>query len=159
MVDAVVIADHDDRLGARLLGPWRVSCPGSRSWYRYRAHARGVQVTFDRGLAVAAVGGYRAGHSAGAAADAFDGGCQLRAVEGAPAALMTTRRSIALILSPVGLLLISAGRLIIVSNFNTTTAVTIASSGGFVNTLLGTVIPLVPTSRFFCFSSGASSLV
>ena len=57
---------------------------------------------------------------------------------------MTTRRSIALILSPVGVLLISAGRLIIVSNFNTTTAVTIASSGGFVNTLLGTVIPLVP---------------
>jgi hypothetical protein len=57
---------------------------------------------------------------------------------------MTTRRSIALILSPVGLLLISAGRLIIVANFNTTTAVTIASSGGFVNTLLGTVIPMVP---------------
>jgi hypothetical protein len=57
---------------------------------------------------------------------------------------MTTRNSIALILSPVGLLLISAGRLIIVANFNTTTAVTIASSGGFVNTLLGTVIPLVP---------------
>ena len=57
---------------------------------------------------------------------------------------MTTRRSIALILSPVGLLLISAARLIIVANFNTTTAVTIASSGGFVNTLLGTVIPLVP---------------
>jgi hypothetical protein len=57
---------------------------------------------------------------------------------------MTTRRSIALILSPIGVLLISAARLIIVSNFNTTTAVTIASSGGFVNTLLGTVIPLVP---------------
>src|SRR5690348_6243396 len=57
---------------------------------------------------------------------------------------MTTRRSIALILSPVGLLLISAGRLIIVANFNTTTAVTIASSGGFVNTLLGSTIPLVP---------------
>jgi len=57
---------------------------------------------------------------------------------------MTTRRSIALILSPVGVLLISAGRLIIVANFNTTTAVTIASSGGFVNTLLGTAIPLVP---------------
>jgi hypothetical protein len=57
---------------------------------------------------------------------------------------MTTKRSIALILSPVGLLLISAGRLIIISNFNTTTAVTVASSGGFVNTLLGTVIPLVP---------------
>lgn len=57
---------------------------------------------------------------------------------------MTTRRSIALILSPVGLLLISAARLLIVANFNTTTAVTIGSSGGFVNTLLGTVIPLVP---------------
>lgn len=57
---------------------------------------------------------------------------------------MTTRRSIALILSPLGLLLISAGRLIIVANFNTTTAVTIASSGGFVNTLLGSVIPMVP---------------
>lgn len=57
---------------------------------------------------------------------------------------MTTRRSIALILSPVGLLLISAARLIVVANFNTTTAVTIASSGGFVNTLLGTVIPLIP---------------
>lgn len=57
---------------------------------------------------------------------------------------MTTRRSIALILSPVGLLLISAARLIIVANFNTTTAVTIASSSGFINTLLGTVIPLIP---------------
>ena len=57
---------------------------------------------------------------------------------------MTTRRSVALILSPLGVLLISAARLIIVANFNTTTAVTIASSGGFINTLLGTVIPLVP---------------
>jgi hypothetical protein len=57
---------------------------------------------------------------------------------------MTTRRSIALILSPLGVLLISAARLIIVANFNTKTAVTIASSGGFINTLLGTVIPLVP---------------
>src|SRR6185312_9340252 len=57
---------------------------------------------------------------------------------------MTTRRTIALILSPIGVLLISAGRLIIVANFNTTTAVTIASAGGFINTLLGTVIPLVP---------------
>lgn len=57
---------------------------------------------------------------------------------------MTTKRSIALILSPIGVLLISAGRLIIVANFNTTTAVTIASSGGFVNTLLGSVIPMLP---------------
>ena len=53
------------------------------------------------------------------------------------------KRSIALILSPIGLLLISAGRLIIVSNYNTTTAVTIAASGGYVSTLLGSVIPLV----------------
>src|SRR5215831_3610813 len=57
---------------------------------------------------------------------------------------MTTRQAIALIGGPVGVLLISAARLIVVANFNTTTAVTIASSGGFVNTLLGTVIPLVP---------------
>jgi hypothetical protein len=53
------------------------------------------------------------------------------------------RRSIALILSPVGLLLISAGRLVIVSDYNTTTAVTIAASGGYINTLLGSMIPLV----------------
>lgn len=53
------------------------------------------------------------------------------------------KRSIALILSPIGLLLISAGRLIIVSNYNTTTAVTIAASGGYVSTLLGSMIPLV----------------
>jgi hypothetical protein len=57
---------------------------------------------------------------------------------------MTTRRSLAWLLSPVGVLLISAGRLIIVSDYNTTTAVTIASSGGFLNTLLGSLIPLVP---------------
>jgi hypothetical protein len=57
---------------------------------------------------------------------------------------MTTRRSIALILSPVGLLFISTARLIIVSDYNTTTAVTIASSGGYINTLLGSVIPLIP---------------
>ena len=54
------------------------------------------------------------------------------------------RRSIALILSPVGLLLISVTRLLIVADYNTTTATAIASSGGYVNTLLGTVIPLVP---------------
>lgn len=54
------------------------------------------------------------------------------------------RRSIALILSPVGILLLSAARLIIVANYNTTTAVTIASSGGYVNAFLGSVIPLIP---------------
>ena len=50
----------------------------------------------------------------------------------------------ALLFSPVGLLLLSAARLIIISDFNTTTATTVASSGGYVNTLLGAVIPLVP---------------
>src|SRR5215469_2453519 len=54
------------------------------------------------------------------------------------------RRSIILLLSPVGLLLISVTRLMVIANYNTTTAVTIASSGGYVNTLLGTSIPLVP---------------
>ena len=55
-----------------------------------------------------------------------------------------TRRWMTLLLSPVGLILISAGRLLIISNYSTTTATTIASSGGYVNTLLGSIIPLVP---------------
>lgn len=57
---------------------------------------------------------------------------------------MGKKESLALALSPAGVLLLAAARLIIVANFNTTTAITIASSGGFVNTLLGTIIPLVP---------------
>src|ERR1022692_4553030 len=57
---------------------------------------------------------------------------------------MMKSRSLALLLSPIGLLLISATRLLIVSDYNTTTATTVASSGGFVNTLLGSIIPLVP---------------
>jgi hypothetical protein len=56
----------------------------------------------------------------------------------------TKKRSIALILSPAGLILLAAARLIVVANYNTTTAVTIASSGGYLNTFLGSVIPLVP---------------
>lgn len=55
-----------------------------------------------------------------------------------------SRRAIALLLSPLGLVLISAGRLLIISDFNTTTATAIASSTGYVNTLLGSLIPLVP---------------
>jgi hypothetical protein len=51
---------------------------------------------------------------------------------------------IALILSPTGLLLIAVVRLLVISNYNQATASTIVSSGGYVNTLLGTVIPLVP---------------
>jgi hypothetical protein len=56
------------------------------------------------------------------------------------------RRSatIALIVSPTGLLLIAVIRLLIVSNYNAVTASTIVSSGGYVDTLLGTVIPLIP---------------
>lgn len=53
-------------------------------------------------------------------------------------------KSIALILSPLGLILIGATRLFIISDYNTTTAITIASSGGYVSTLLGSVIPLLP---------------
>lgn len=49
-----------------------------------------------------------------------------------------------LILSPVGLLLIAVARLLIVSNYNPTTANAIVSSGGYVNTLLSTVVPLIP---------------
>ena len=49
-----------------------------------------------------------------------------------------------MILSPIGLLLISAARLIVIAHYNTTTAVTIASTGGYVNTLLGSIIPLLP---------------
>jgi hypothetical protein len=39
-----------------------------------------VQVTFDGGLAVAAIGGDRAGRAAGPAGDPLDGGRQLRPV-------------------------------------------------------------------------------
>ena len=54
------------------------------------------------------------------------------------------RRTVVLVLSPVGLLLIAVTRLLIIADYNTATATAIASSGGYVNTLLGTVIPLVP---------------
>jgi hypothetical protein len=54
------------------------------------------------------------------------------------------RRWLTLLLSPLGLVLVSTGRLLIVSNYNAITATTIASSGGYVNTLLGSIIPLVP---------------
>jgi hypothetical protein len=52
--------------------------------------------------------------------------------------------TIALLLSPVGLLLISVARVLIVSDYNTVTASAIVSSGGYVNTLLGSIIPVVP---------------
>jgi hypothetical protein len=52
--------------------------------------------------------------------------------------------AITLILSPIGLLLISVIRLLIVADYNPVTASAIVSSGGYVDTLLGTIIPLVP---------------
>ena len=52
--------------------------------------------------------------------------------------------TIALLLSPAGLLFIAVARLLIVSNYNSVTASAIVSSGGYVDTLLGTTIPLVP---------------
>jgi hypothetical protein len=56
------------------------------------------------------------------------------------------RRSatIALLISPVGILVIAAARLLIIANYNTATAAAIVTSTGYVNALLGTVIPLVP---------------
>lgn len=52
--------------------------------------------------------------------------------------------TIALLVSPVGVLFISVARLLIVSDYNPATASAIVSSGGYVDTLLGTVIPLIP---------------
>lgn len=52
--------------------------------------------------------------------------------------------TVALLVSPAGLLIISATRLLIISNYNSTTAIAIASSQGYINTLLGTVIPIIP---------------
>jgi hypothetical protein len=54
------------------------------------------------------------------------------------------RRAVTVLVTPVGLALIAAVRLLIVSNYNVTTAVTVAESGGYVNTFLGSLIPLVP---------------
>lgn len=53
-------------------------------------------------------------------------------------------RAITVLIAPVGLAFISAVRLLIISNYNVTTAVTVAGSGGYVNTFLGSLIPLVP---------------
>lgn len=52
--------------------------------------------------------------------------------------------TIALLLSPAGLLFIGVTRLLIISDYNPVTASAIVSSGGYVDTLLGTLIPLVP---------------
>lgn len=52
--------------------------------------------------------------------------------------------TIALLLSPVGLILIAVMRLSVICNYNIATALAVASSGGYVSTLLGTVLPIVP---------------
>jgi hypothetical protein len=52
--------------------------------------------------------------------------------------------TVALVLSPVGLLLLAATRVLIVSDYNLSTALAILSSSGYINTLIGSVIPLVP---------------
>lgn len=52
--------------------------------------------------------------------------------------------TVALVLSPVGVLLLAATRVLIVSDYNLSTALTILSSSGYINTLIGSVIPLVP---------------
>jgi hypothetical protein len=60
---------------------------------------------------------------------------------------MTLRRSRAFkaaLLSPAVILFASATRLLLISNYDTTTATTIASAAGVVGTLLGTVVPLLP---------------
>jgi hypothetical protein len=61
-----------------------------------------------------------------------------------PVARISRSTTIALLLSPVGILLISATRLLIVSDYNPATALAISSSQGYLNTLLGTIIPIVP---------------
>jgi hypothetical protein len=60
--------------------------------------------------------------------------------------LRRIRRSstIALVISPVGVLLLAVTRVLIVSDYNLSTALAILSSSGYVNTLIGSIIPLVP---------------
>jgi hypothetical protein len=52
--------------------------------------------------------------------------------------------TLALILSPVGILLLSVARVLIVADYNAATAAAIVTSGGYINALLGSVVPIVP---------------
>jgi hypothetical protein len=58
--------------------------------------------------------------------------------------LLSRSATIALLLSPVGLILIAVIRLSIICDYNIPTALAVASSGGYVNTLLGTILPIIP---------------
>jgi hypothetical protein len=49
-----------------------------------------------------------------------------------------------LLVSPLGLIFIAVTRLLLISNYNISTALAVASSGGYVNTLLGSVLPVIP---------------
>ncbi|GAA4936313.1 hypothetical protein EV188_114150 [Actinomycetospora succinea] len=50
----------------------------------------------------------------------------------------------ALILSPAVLLVAAACRLLLITNYDTTTATAVTVAGGFTGTLLGTLVPLLP---------------
>jgi hypothetical protein len=51
--------------------------------------------------------------------------------------------TLALILSPVGILVVAAARLLVIAGYSTVTASAIVTSDGYVNALLGSVIPVV----------------
>ena len=77
------------------------------------------------------------GRSLGGAWHAYRGGYGLPGRWGRSAGFV-------LIALLVGLLLVSIIRLLIVAGYNPATALAIASSGGYADTLLGAIIPLVP---------------
>jgi hypothetical protein len=61
---------------------------------------------------------------------------------GGPEAAMKALR--VLVLSPIVILLITCVRLLLIANYDSTTALSIATSSGVVSTLVGTTIPLLP---------------
>jgi hypothetical protein len=52
--------------------------------------------------------------------------------------------TLALALSPVGIILIAVARLLLVSDYKVSTATAIVTSDGYVNTLVGTLVPVAP---------------
>ena len=61
---------------------------------------------------------------------------------GGPEATMKVLKVLSV--TPIAVLVITAGRLILVADYDTTTALAIAAAGGFTGTLVGTAIPLLP---------------
>jgi len=59
-------------------------------------------------------------------------------------AARTSRLVRALLYSPFVILIASGTRLLLIDNYDTTTATAIAAAGGVVGTLLGTIVPLLP---------------